>query len=105
MKRSGNVFPSHMMQGQHISLRRSWKVKVTFLLFTIWFFTDNFFWTKHDIYKIRTVSCSSRQDASQHIHVDLERSMQNSASGQDHGVTQVAYESMCIDDTNTLRPL
>ena len=39
----------------------------------MWFFTDNF-WTKHDRDTIRTASCSSRQDASTNIHVDLERS-------------------------------
>ena len=29
---------------------------------------------------------------------------QNLTSGQGHGVTQVAYESKRIDETNTLRP-
>ena len=56
-------FPSDMTQGQCISLQMSWKVKVKF--FTICFFTDKF-WTKNDRYKIRTASCSSRQDASKH---------------------------------------
>ena len=46
-------------------------VKVT--VFTIWGFTVNF-WTKHDRDKIRTASCSYRQDASKDIHDDLERS-------------------------------
>ena len=30
---------------------------------------------------------------------------QNLTSGQGHGVTQVAYESMRIDETNTFRSL
>ena len=71
MKRSGNVFPSDMIQGQYISPQRSRKVKATF--FTIWFVTDNF-WTMHDRDKIRTASCSSRQDAYTDIHVDIKRS-------------------------------
>ena len=30
---------------------------------------------------------------------------QNLTSGQGHGLTQVAYQSKRIDETNTLRPL
>ena len=35
----------------------------------------------------------------------LKGQAQNLTSGQGHGVTQVAYQSMRIDGTNTLRPL
>ena len=35
----------------------------------------------------------------------LKGQVQNLTSGQGHGLTQVAYQSKRIDETNTLRPL
>ena len=102
MKRSGNVFPSDMTHGQYISLQRSWKVKVTFLPygFSLITFEPSTMEIKFERRRVPLVKTHRNV-----YKLTWKGQGQNLTSGQGHGVTQAAYESMRIDETNTLRPV
>ena len=71
------------------------------------FFANNFFSLK-DKGKLLTPSCFSLQDESKHVCGDLERSISKSwPQVKGHVMTRighVAYQSMRLDETNTLVP-
>ena len=109
MQRSGNIFHQILPKVNKLASTGHDVWKCQFL--TIWFFAYNF-WTKQArdiIWTASSLSCFVLS-ASKHIQymVTLQGQGQNLTWGQGHMVAQVghiAYESMHIDEKNTLRPL